>query len=169
MNSQLDSLKKRTFETGLSNNFSGALDFGTDKGENKARKEIMATPSNIKARPNLGNSLTERLHRGTQASIKMGRRQVGTPGAYESYPRDLAVDNMQTPQYSARLGKRTFHQQMVEDEFYGQTPSMKRRAEDTPGLHRGPSFQQSDSIAARRMRKDSDLYYTPQQSLGLRQ
>lgn len=103
---QLRDLQKRHFETSFSNNFTSSLMFGDKKTPEAAAPETAAkkTPifvTNKATRASLtGGSLTERLHRGTQASIRLGRRQ-GQASSYagvEPYPRG-----------AAELGKRTFY------------------------------------------------------------
>ena len=134
MNNQLNDLKKRTFENGLSNNFFGALSFSSMKDKEPLTAKSAMTNA-TKARPSLGNSLTERLHRGTQASIKMGRRQVGgIPAGYEGYARDSMADMTPQPGYSANLGKRTFYQQMQEDQYYNYGSANKISYDETPGF-----------------------------------
>lgn len=155
VSNQLSQLQKRKFETNLSNTFDDSMKLFPSKASTPQQR-----PGAIsKPRDSLGGSLTERLHRGTQASIRMGRRQPSSStlggDAYPRYeePRSPHQMMMATP----RLGKRTYQMQTP---FYDQADYDYNHDYDgiphdvyNRGIHNTPQPVQQP-IARRRMRKE---------------
>ena len=141
----MNEISKRQFETALSKDFENGLSLFSGKSDSqKLSSANLKDPSTASKRTGK-LSLTERLHRGTQASIRMGRRQGSQLGLSMADRPSLGDQYNDVGYGSASLGKRT-HQQVPEQDIYYRGDNMTPGGFDTPG---GGS-----AISMRRARKE---------------
>ena len=98
-------------ESKLATKFDNAMSLGGPKPKNS--EPLLSTPGKLSlseaSRQKKKDSLTERLHRGTQASVKLGRRQLYQRDVFK-YGETPYQNEESTPTLgqSTRLGKRNF-------------------------------------------------------------
>ena len=109
----LKTIEKKNIETKLSNQFDDMMTLGAPGS--KMSEPLLSTPGrftmNEASRQKKKANLTERLHRGTQASVKLGRRQMQSRDIFQPYrtgDAPLEYEEHATTPGPSRLGKRNF-------------------------------------------------------------